>query len=115
MDPNLSDLTSFTRFFGTARIQSHIPVVAKVNQENDGGNAEAYNCIDASTASKKVVVPLIQADFYGFYTSLTIQNMSDSTGTITITYKSDGTYSLPTNTSIQVIRSISPLGQYNSW
>jgi len=115
MDPNLSDLTSFTRFFGTARIQSNIPVVAKVNQENDGGNAEAYNCIDASTASKKVVVPLIQADFYGFYTSLTIQNMSYSTGTITITYKSDGTYSLPTNTSIQVIRSISPLGQYNSW
>lgn len=114
-DPNLSDLTAFTRFFGTARIQSNIPVVAKVNQENDGGNAEAYNCIDASTASKKVVVPLIQADFYGFYTSLTIQNMVNSTGTITITYTSDGTYSNPTNTSIRVVRTIGPNGQYNSW
>lgn len=114
-DPNLSDLRDFTRFFGTVRIQSNIPVVAKVNQENDGGNAEAYNCIDASTASKKVVVPLIQASFYGFYTSLTIQNMADSSGTITITYTSDGTYSSPTNTSHQVVRSISARGQYNSW
>ena len=115
MDPSLSDLTSFTRFFGTARIQSDIPVVAKVNQENDGGNAEAYNCIDAATASKKVVVPLIQADFYGFYTSLTVQNMVSSTGTITITYTSDGSYSDPTNTSIQVTHTIAANGQFNSW
>ena len=115
MDSSLSDLTNFTRFFGTVRIQSNIPVVAKVNQENDSGNAEAYNCIDASTASKKVVVPLIQADFYGFYTSLTIQNMVDSAGTITITYTSDGSYSSPTNTSIKVGRSIPANGQYNSW
>lgn len=114
-DPSLSDLTSFTRFFGTVRIQSNIPVVAKVNQENDGGNAEAYNCVDATTASKKVVVPLIQADFYNFYTSLTIQNMASSAGTITITYTSDGTYSNPTNTSITVVRSIPANGQYNSW
>lgn len=115
MDPSLSDLTSFTRFFGTARIQSDIPVVAKVNQESDGGNAEAYNCIDATTASRKVVVPLIQAKFYGFYTSLTVQNLSDSPGTITITYTSDGTYSSPTNTSFTVTRSIPARGQYNSW
>lgn len=115
MNPALSDLTAFTRFFGTVRIESDIPVMAKVNQENDGGNAEAYNCIDASTASKKVVVPLIQADFYGFYTSLTIQNMVNAAGTITITYTSDGTYSNPTNTSIQVVRSIPANGQYNSW
>lgn len=115
MDPSLSDLTEFTRFFGTARIESNIPVVAKVNQENDGGNAEAYNCIDTSTASQKVVVPLIQADFYGFYTSLTVQNLSGSTGVLTITYTSDGTYSYPTNTSIQVTRTIGPYGQYNSW
>jgi len=115
MDANLSDLTNFIRFFGTARIQSNIPVVAKVNQESDDGNAEAYNCIDASMASRKVVVPLIQANFYGFYTSLTIQNMADSSGTITITYTSDSTYSNPTNTSIQVVRSISARGQYNSW
>jgi len=115
MDPALSDLTAFTRFFGTARIQSDIPVVAKVNQENDGGNAEAYNCVDVSTASKKVVVPLIQANFYGFYTSLTIQNMVGFTGTITITYTSDGSYSSPTNTSIRVVRRIAPNGQYNSW
>ncbi|MGC8786996.1 MAG: hypothetical protein ACP5Q1_06175 [Anaerolineae bacterium] len=115
MDPSLSDLTAFTRFFGTARIRSNIPVVAKVNQENDSGNAEAYNCIDASQASKKVVVPLVQADFYGFYTSLTVQNMVGLTGTITITYTSDGSYSNPTNTSITVVRSIGPYSQYNSW
>jgi len=115
MDPNLSDLTTFTRFFGTARIQSDIPVVAKVNQENDGGNAEAYNCIDASTATQKVVVPLIQSKFYGFYTSLTVQNMAATSGVLTITYTSDGTYSLPTNTSFTVVRNIGPNGQYNSW
>ena len=115
MDPSLTDLTTFTRFFGTAKIESDVPVVAKVNQESDGGNAEAYNCIDASSATEKVVVPLIQADFYNFYTSLTVQNMASSAGTITITYTSDATYSDPTNTSIQVVHSIGSLGQFNSW
>jgi hypothetical protein len=115
MDPALTDLASFTRFFGTVSIEADSPVVAKVNQENDGGNAEAYNCIDASAASKKVVVPLIQADFYNFYTSLTVQNMADASGTLTITYTSDGAYSDPTNTQLQVVRSIGAKGQYNSW
>jgi hypothetical protein len=115
MDTNLSDLTTFTRFFGTVRIQAAAPVVAKVNQENDGGNAEAYNCIDASTATTKVVVPLIQSSFYGFYTSLTIQNLDNTAGTLTISYTSDGTYSQPTNTTITKVRSIGASGQYNSW
>jgi len=115
MDTSLSDLTAFTRFFGSARIESNIPVVAKVNQENDGGNAESYNFIDASTATKKVVIPLVQADFYGFYTSLTVQNLENASGTITVTYTSDGTYSTPTNTSITSVHSIGALGQVNSW
>ncbi|MBN1641302.1 MAG: hypothetical protein JXA09_08700 [Anaerolineae bacterium] len=114
-DPALTDLADFTRFFGTARIESDRPIVAKVNQENDGGNAEAYNCVDASTATSKVVVPLIQADFYKFYTSLTVLNLSDSDGTLTITYTSDGTYSSPTNTSITKIHPIAANGVFNSW
>jgi hypothetical protein len=115
MDPNLSDLTSFTRFFGTASIVSDRPVVAKVNQESDSGNAEAYNCIDASTATKRIAIPLIQSKFYNFYTSLTVQNLSASTGTITVTYKSDATYSVPSNTALVKTHPIGANGQFNSW
>lgn len=115
MDTNLSDLTGFTRFFGDVQITSDIPVVAKVNQENTGGNAEAYNCIDAGSATTKIAVPLIQTKFFNFYTSLTIKNTSGSAGTIHITYKSDGTYSSPTNTSVTVDHPISANGQFNSW
>jgi hypothetical protein len=114
-DPSLTDLASFTRFFGTAKIESSGPVVAKVNQENDGGNAEAYNCVDSTTATTKVVVPLIQADFYNFYTSLTILNLSDQEADISIVYTSDGTYSSPTNTSITVDHTIAGNGVFNSW
>lgn len=115
MDTTLSDLTTFTRFFGTVKITSTQPIVAKVNQENDGGNAESYNCIPTASATKKIAVPLIQAKYYGFYTSLTIQNIDNAAGTLTITYKSDGTYSLPTNTTYQKTVPIGALGQVNSW
>jgi len=115
MDTNLSDLTTFTRFFGTATITSNRPIVAKVNQESDSGNAEAYNCIDASTATTKIAVPLIQSKFYGFYTSLTVQNVSNTAGTVTITYKSDATYSSPPSTTYVKAHPISANGQFNVW
>lgn len=115
MDTNLSDLTTFTRFFGTVSITSNRPVVAKVNQENDGGNAEAYNCIDSSSATTKIAVPLIQSKFYGFYTSMTVQNTENTPGELTITYKSDAAYSSPANTTYVKKVPIGALGQVNSW
>jgi hypothetical protein len=115
MDPSLSDLTTFTRFFGTVKITSNRPIVAKVNQESDSGNAEAYNCIDSSTATTKIAVPLIQSKFYGFFTSLTVQNVSGTAGTVTITYKSDATYSSPPSTTYVKAHPISANGQFNVW
>lgn len=115
MDTNLSDLTTFTRFFGTVSITSDKAIVAKVNQENDGGNAESYNCIPTSSATNKIAVPLIQSKFYNFYTSLTIQNVSGQAGTVTIVYKSDATYSSPASTSHTATHPIAANGQINSW
>lgn len=110
-----TDLVTFTRFFGTAQVTSNRPVVAKVNQESDGGNAEAYNCIDFATGTTKIAVPMIQAKFYNFYTSLTIQNLSNTPGSVTINYMSDGTYSDPKNTPHSATHPITALGQINSW
>lgn len=92
------------RFFGTVKIVSEnsVPVVAMVNQESTlaGGNeAGAYNASSSTEGTQKISVPLIQSDFYGYYTSLTIATVDGSNATLRITYTSDGTYSSVKNTS----------------
>ncbi len=92
------------RFFGTVKIVSKnsIPVVAMVNQEATlaaGNQAGAYNAASSSEGTKKISVPLIQSDFYGYYTSLTIATVDGTEANLRITYTSDGTYSSVKNTS----------------
>ncbi|MCD4738227.1 MAG: hypothetical protein K8R89_03080, partial [Anaerolineae bacterium] len=89
-------------FFGSVVIESTIPVVAMVNQEatpGSGAQAGSYNGLIAGSGSQKISVPLIQSDFYGYYTSLTIMTVDGSEATVDITYTSDGTYSSVTNHS----------------
>lgn len=110
-DPN-----AFSRFFGTVRVDSDIPVVVMVNQEATsaaGAQAGSYNGVPLSEASTKVSAPLIQADFYGYYTSLTIQNTTGDPANITIEYTSDGTYSAVKNTTKSYEHTIPPYGLVN--
>ena len=89
-------------FFGTVMISSDQPIVALVNQEatsSAGNQAGSYNGMTFAEGSAKISVPLIQSDFYGYYTSLTIMTVDGGEATVDITYTSDGTYSDVKNTS----------------
>ena len=90
------DWGSSYQFFGTLSISSDEPVVAMVNQEAEaskGAQAGTYNGMGTATGSSMVSVPLIQSDFYGYYTSLTIMTVDGGEATVEITYTSDDTYS----------------------
>jgi hypothetical protein len=85
-----------TCFFGSAMISSDQPVVAIVNQEAlpaTGAQAGTYNGMSTAEGSSKVSVPLFQANFYGYYTSLTIMTVDGGEAVLDITYTSDSTYS----------------------
>lgn len=90
------------RFFGSVKITSDVPVVAIVNQESvsaSGNQAGSYNALLASEGSQMISAPLIQSDFYGYYTSLTIMTVDGTDATVQITYTSDGEFSSVKNTS----------------
>lgn len=90
------------RFFGSVTIASDIPVVAMVNQEATlslGNQAGSYNAFTTEEGSMMISVPLIQSDFYGYYTSLTIMTVDGGDAEIEITYTSDGVYSSVKNHS----------------
>ncbi|MFN8484084.1 MAG: hypothetical protein U0768_13695 [Anaerolineae bacterium] len=94
---NQSDLADkFQIFGGGARITSSCKLVAKVNQTQYSANADgqipsgSFNALPVATLTTKVAVPLIQADFYGYYTSLTCANADASNpASVAITYTSD--------------------------
>ena len=99
-----SDLTTLFpspsgKFFGTVVIESTdplLPVVALVNQESTlaaGNQAGSYNAFVSSEGGTRLNAPLIQSNFYGFYTSLTIMTVDGGEANVRITYTSDDTYS----------------------
>lgn len=84
------------KFFGSIKIHSDQPILAKVNQEAElvaGNQAGAYNVPLTTEATTLVSVPLIQSDFYGYYTSLTIMTSDGGEATLEITYTSDNDFS----------------------
>ena len=110
------DPKAFNRFFGAVQVDSDIPVVVMVNQEatrKAGAQAGTYNGVPLSEATTKVSAPLIQADFYGYYTSLTIQNTTGDPASISIEYTSDGTYSAVKNATKSYPHTIPPYGSVN--
>ncbi|MFN8496264.1 MAG: hypothetical protein U0641_00245 [Anaerolineae bacterium] len=108
-----SDLADkFQRFGGGARITSACKLVAKVNQTQYSTNADgqipsgSFNALPTATLTTKVAVPLIQADFYGYYTSLTCANADVSNAaSVNITYTSD-TLSAKPNLTASVAHTI---------
>jgi len=113
-----SDLFNFyTRFYGSVDITSDIPVVAQINIEatatgDDQGGS--FTGIPVDTATTKIVLPVVLADYYGYYTTSIIQNVTGVDGSCNITYTSDGinsavknhsatyTHALPANGSFSV-------------
>lgn len=87
----------FQRFLGTARISSACSIVAKINQTQYAPNARrqwpsgSYNAVPIAQLTVKVAAPLIQADWYGYFTSLQCANADPgSAARIRIDYRSVG-------------------------
>jgi hypothetical protein len=77
-------------------------VVAQVNVEavaSGDDQAGSYNGIAVSSATQNIVVPVILADYYGYYTTLVVQNTTGTAGTCQVKYTSDTTYSAVKNHS----------------
>lgn len=99
------------QFIGGVKVTSNIPVVVQENLET-AKQAGSYNGVPTSEATTTAVVPLIQADFYGFYTSLNVQNTTATAGSCTITYYSDDTYSSVKNASKAYTHAITANGTF---
>jgi hypothetical protein len=113
---DLDDDIAFTQFFGTVMIESDQPIVAIVNQEAvkpGAAQAGTYSAMDIYRATTKVSIPLIQSDFYGYYTSLTIQSTTGVDGYVYITYTSDEIYSTVKNVSKTYKHSVSGAAPLN--
>jgi hypothetical protein len=99
---DLDDSPVFTRFYGSARITSDIPVVVLENTEavaTGDDQAGSYNGIPIADATQDIVSPVIASSFYGYYTTLVVQNATATAGSCSVTYTSDGTYSAVLNHS----------------
>jgi hypothetical protein len=99
---DLDDGPIYTRFYGSVKVTSNKPVVVQTNIEalsSGDDQAGSFNGIDVSQATKKIVVPVILADYYGYYTTLVVQNVTGTDTTCTVTYTSDSTYSAVKNAS----------------
>lgn len=94
---------AFTQFYGSAVVtSSDVPVVALVNEEavaTGDDQAGSYNGIPTSSATQDIVIPVVLADYYGYYTNLVVQNVTGSAGSCQVTYTSDATYSAVPNHS----------------
>jgi len=126
-----SDLKSFySRFSGSVVIESfngtiqgencsQQPLAAVVNVEAKAGanyrnQAGAFNAIDVNSATSKVVVPVVLANWYGYYTVINLANTTAISATCNITYTSGPgstvgagisktyTRALPPNTAIMI-------------
>jgi len=95
---------SFSRFYGSVQVEStnNVPVVVQVNEEavaTGDDQAGSYNGISVDSATQDIVVPVIAADYYGYYTTMVVQNATGETGSCDVTYTSDATYSAIKNHS----------------
>lgn len=99
---DLDDSPVYSRFFGSVKVTSDIPVVVLANQEalaSTDAQGGSYNGIPTSSGSGDVVVPVIMADYYAYYTTMVVQNVTGTAGSCNITYTSDPTYSSVKNHS----------------
>jgi hypothetical protein len=93
---DLDDDPNFVTFFGPVAISSNQPVVAQINIEaiaTGPAQAGSYNGIPSASATGEIVVPVILADYYGYYTTMIVQNATGTAGTCQVTYTSDTVYS----------------------
>jgi hypothetical protein len=99
---------AYVKFYGSVKVESDIDIMVQVNVEArkkkaDGsgapGQAGTYNGIPDEDKGDHIVAPVILSSYYKYYTTLLVQNTTDSDGSCDITYTSDGVKSSVTNHS----------------
>ncbi|MDJ0753736.1 MAG: hypothetical protein QNJ45_09480 [Ardenticatenaceae bacterium] len=63
-------------------------LVAVVNQSNFNDKGSAYNAIDPTTGGNKVTFPLIMDQNFGYFTSINVQNVSNTNVTVNCSFVS---------------------------
>jgi hypothetical protein len=89
------------RFIGSAKVTGNSNsqlLVAEVNQFKGTLNGGAYDGFDVSAATGKLVLPLIMNANSGYWTSINLMNVGNSTATVTCTFTPYGAVPLPTLT-----------------
>lgn len=95
---DLDDSPNYSRFYGAVKVTSDIDVVVLASVESSS-IVGSFNGIPVPDATEDVVFQEINADYWGYYTTIVVQNATGTAGSCDITYTSDGTYSGVTNHS----------------
>jgi hypothetical protein len=75
------------RYVGSATISASQTLAVIVNQASlNGSNGSSYAGVDPSATGQSVSAPLINANNYGIYTGIQVQNTGNAATTVTITY-----------------------------
>lgn len=75
------------RYVGSATITASQTLAVIVNQTSSTStNASSYAGVDPSTTTQTISAPLVNANNYGIYTGIQIQNTGNAATTVTITY-----------------------------
>jgi hypothetical protein len=87
------------RFVGSGIVtvnSANQPLVSVVNQLNSGANkAASYAGFDPNTATDKISFPLVMSRNSGYYSAISLMNVSASPCTVTITYSDGSSESVP--------------------
>lgn len=83
-------------------VDSDQNVVAIANLQSDGpSTATAYNGISQNDVGTTFYVPSVYKNYFGFSSSLVVQNAGNSDATVTITYKKPGQADVPKQVTVK--------------
>ncbi len=122
-----SDLKAvYSRFSGSVIIESfngnvggvscsQQPLAAVMNVEAQAGansrnQAGAFNVIDVNSATSKIIVPVVLANYYGYYTVINLANTTSTPANCNITYTSAPGSTAGTGISKTYTRGLPPNG-----
>lgn len=103
-DANASNLGA--KFIGSATVTSAQPLAVVVNQIGTGASKTQLSYSGFASGSPSVVLPLVQQSNGGFFSGISIQNVSaTTTATVTLTYGANtvGTGAAPANQTATLV------------
>jgi hypothetical protein len=87
-------------FAGSVDIQSTQPVAASVTEIRDGTDAQSY--AGTSAGSERISVPLLFKGYNGWDSTLSIQNLGDTSTPVTVTYNRTDSTGAPWTEAVTV-------------